>query len=40
VLLPGWLLGTAGILTLGMALLSGLAALRSLRHVEPAALLR
>ncbi|MBV9122864.1 MAG: peptide ABC transporter permease, partial [Planctomycetes bacterium] len=40
VLLPAWLLGSAGTLTMIMALLSGLAALRSLRLVEPAALLR
>jgi putative ABC transport system permease protein len=40
VLLPWWLLGTAAALTLVMVLVSGLAALRSLRRVEPAALLR
>jgi putative ABC transport system permease protein len=40
VLLPSWLLATAALLTLTMAFLSGLAALRSLRHAEPAALLR
>jgi putative ABC transport system permease protein len=40
VLLPAWLLAVAALLTLTMALVSGLAALRSLRHVEPAALLR
>jgi putative ABC transport system permease protein len=40
VLLPGWLLGSAAAVTMGMALLSGLAALRSLRLVEPATLLR
>jgi putative ABC transport system permease protein len=40
VLLPGWLLlGAAGI-TMVMAMLSGLFALRSLRQVEPVALLR
>lgn len=39
-LLPGWLLGTAGAVTLVMALLSGFSALRSLRHVQPATLLR
>ncbi|MFO0947675.1 MAG: ABC transporter permease [Planctomycetota bacterium] len=38
--LPPWLLlGTAGI-TLGMSLLSGLYALRSLKQIEPALLLR
>jgi len=40
VLLPAWLLGLTLALTLAMALLSGLAALRSLRKIEPAALLR
>jgi putative ABC transport system permease protein len=40
VLLPSWLLGTAAGVTLSMALLSGLSALRSLRLAEPAALLR
>jgi putative ABC transport system permease protein len=40
VLLPAWLFGMAGTVTLVMALLSGLAALRSLRLVEPATLLR
>jgi putative ABC transport system permease protein len=40
VLLPAWLLGLGSGLTLGMALLSGLAALRSLRLVEPITLLR
>jgi putative ABC transport system permease protein len=40
VLLPGWLLaGTAG-LTVAMALLSSLSALRLLRRVDPAVLLR
>lgn len=38
--LPMWLLGSATGVTLSMALLSGLFALRSLRNVEPAALLR
>jgi putative ABC transport system permease protein len=38
--LPGWLLGGAGAITLAMALASGLAALRSLRLIEPATLLR
>jgi putative ABC transport system permease protein len=40
VLLPGWLLGLGTGLTLAMALISGLAALRSLRLVEPITLLR
>ncbi len=40
VLLPWWLIGSAAGVTLTMALLSGLAALRSLRLVEPATLLR
>jgi putative ABC transport system permease protein len=40
VLLPPWLLGLGAGLTLAMALLSGLAALRSLRLVEPITLLR
>lgn len=40
VLLPPWLLGLGSGLTLAMALLSGLAALRSLRLVEPITLLR
>jgi putative ABC transport system permease protein len=40
VLLPAWLLGLGAGLTLAMALLSGLAALRSLRLVEPVTLLR
>ena len=40
VLLPSWLLATSAVVTLAMALLSGLVALRSLRLVEPAALLR
>ena len=40
VLLSAPLLGGAAAVTLTMALLSGLAALRSLRRVEPAALLR
>jgi putative ABC transport system permease protein len=40
VLLPLWLLGSAAAVTMTMALLSGLAALRSLRLAEPAALLR
>jgi len=40
VLLPSWLLGSAAVVTLGMALLSGLSATRMLRLAEPAALLR
>jgi putative ABC transport system permease protein len=38
--LPWWLLVTSTLVTLVMALLSGLLALRTLRHVEPAMLLR
>jgi putative ABC transport system permease protein len=37
---PWWLLASAASVTLGMALVSGLSALRSLRQVEPAMLLR
>jgi putative ABC transport system permease protein len=40
VLLPPWLLGLGAGLTLAMASLSGLTALRSLRLVEPITLLR
>src|SRR5262249_42415266 len=40
VLLSPWLVAAAGTLTLVMALLSGLVALRSLRLAEPATLLR
>jgi putative ABC transport system permease protein len=40
VMLPWWLLGAASAVTMVMALLSGLFALRSLRQVEPVALLR
>jgi putative ABC transport system permease protein len=40
VLLPSWLFALGSTLTLAMALLSGLAALRSLRLVEPITLLR
>jgi putative ABC transport system permease protein len=40
VLLPAWLVGSAAAVTLGMALLSGLVALRSLRLAEPSRLLR
>jgi putative ABC transport system permease protein len=38
--LAPWLLGSVAVVTLGMALVSGLAALRILRQVEPANLLR
>ena len=40
VLLPSWLMSSAATITLAMAILSGLAALRSLRLMEPATLLR
>jgi putative ABC transport system permease protein len=40
ILLPWWLMTFSVGLTMGMALLSGLAALRSLRLIEPVALLR
>jgi putative ABC transport system permease protein len=40
VMLPAWLLAAAGMVTMAMALASGLAALRSLRLIEPAILLR
>jgi putative ABC transport system permease protein len=40
VLLPWWLLLGAAVVTLAMAVLAGLLALRSLRLVEPAVLLR
>ena len=40
VVLPTWLLTGTAVVTLSMALLSGLVALRSLRHAEPAELLR
>ena len=40
VMLPIWLLGAASAVTMCMALGSGLAALRSLRLIEPATLLR
>lgn len=40
VLLPAWLLIAAGVVTMSMALLSGLAALRSLSLVDPVLLLR
>src|SRR5262249_9731616 len=39
-LLPAWLLAIAVAVTLIMAMLSGIAALRSLRRIEPALLLR
>ncbi len=38
--LPPWLVAAVGAVTLGTAVLAGLAALRSLRMVEPASLLR
>jgi len=38
--LAPWLLGSVAVVTLAMALVSGLAALRILRQVEPANLLR
>jgi putative ABC transport system permease protein len=40
VLTPWWLWVISVTVTMGMALLSGLLALRSLRHVEPVTLLR
>jgi putative ABC transport system permease protein len=40
VMLPPWLLLAAGVVTMVMALLSGLFALRSLRQIEPVTLLR
>ncbi len=39
-MLPGWLMAAGALITLGMALLAGLAALRSLKHTEPEQLLR
>jgi putative ABC transport system permease protein len=39
-LMPAWMLAATAVVTLVMALLSGLVSLRSLRRVEPAALLR
>jgi putative ABC transport system permease protein len=39
-LLPHWLLGSVTLITMAMAIFSGLAALRSLRLTEPASLLR
>jgi putative ABC transport system permease protein len=38
--LPGWLLALTGAVTMAMAVFSGVAALRSLRQVEPGLLLR
>ena len=40
VLLPSWLLLGAVAITMTMAMLSGLYALRSLKHIEPVTLLR
>ncbi len=40
VMLPAWLLAPVSVLTLAVVLLSGLFALRSLRLVQPAELLR
>lgn len=40
VLLPSWLLGVTSCLTMFISLIAGLVALRSLRQVEPTALLR
>lgn len=40
VMLPFWLLGGACVVTMTMAMVSGVYALRSLRHVEPVTLLR
>ncbi len=39
-LVPSWLVAAAALVTLAMALLAGLAALRSLKHTEPEQLLR
>lgn len=38
--LPFWIVGTTFVVTLGMAMVSGLFALRSLHHADPATLLR
>ena len=38
--LPAWLVGGTAAVTLAMAMISGMMALRSLRMVEPANLLR
>jgi putative ABC transport system permease protein len=40
VLMPAWLMAGAGVITLGMAMVSGLAALRLLWRLEPGVLLR
>jgi len=40
VMLPEWLMGAVAVVTLATAMLAGLFALRSLRQVEPASLLR
>jgi hypothetical protein len=40
VLLPPWLVAGVGALTVAVGLLSGTAALRSLRQADPATLLR
>ena len=40
VLLGGWLLATTGVLTVAMAVASGVLALRPLGRIEPATLLR
>jgi putative ABC transport system permease protein len=40
ILLPGWLLAATAAVTMAMALGSGFAAMRSLRRIEPAVLLR
>lgn len=40
VILPWWLLAVTGVITLAMAIASGLFALRSLRQVDPVVLLR
>jgi putative ABC transport system permease protein len=40
VMVPEWLLGAVAAVTLATAMLAGLFALRSLRHIEPASLLR
>jgi putative ABC transport system permease protein len=39
IVLPAWILGSATVLTMTMALLAGFLSLRALRRVEPAALL-
>jgi hypothetical protein len=40
ILLPTWLLAGTATITIGIALISGAGTLRSLRHAEPALLLR